>query len=138
MRTPIPRRKDKGGEPPGERRARGLKRLTVPVSELDRERLRTFCQKVDGAVPIAEVRARAEATVVGEIVSLRIVPRPDGCPWLEATINDGTGSIVAMWTGRTQIAGVASGRRLVISGRGAPTGRGGRLLVLNPRYELLA
>lgn len=117
---------------------KALKRLTTPVSELDRERLQEFCRAVSDAVPIAEVEPRQECTVVGEITTVRIVPRPDGSPWLEATISDGTGSIVAMWTGRTHIAGVTSGRRIKVCGRGAPTGRGGRLLIYNPRYELLS
>ena len=115
-----------------------LKRLTAPVGELDRERLRQFCAGIDCAVPIAEVGPREEATVVGEISSIRIVPRPDGSPWLEATITDGTASLVAMWTGRTRIAGITSGRRLMVSGRGALGGSGRRLVIYNPRYELLA
>ncbi len=114
-----------------------FKRLTTSVGELDRQALRQFCGQVEGAVPIAELAPRTEATVVGEITSLRIVPRPDCAGWLEATISDGTGSVVARWTGRVSIAGVASGRRLAICGRGSPSGRRGRLLILNPRYELL-
>ena len=115
-----------------------LKRLTTPVSELDRDKLRQFCSTVDGAACIADCRPRDEVTVVGEITNVRIVPRPDGSPWLEATVKDGTGSLTIMWTGRTRIAGVHAGRRLIVSGRGAPTGRGGRLMVTNPRYQLLA
>ena len=117
---------------------KALKRFTTPVSELDRDRLREFCSRVEGATCIADARPRDEVTVVGEITSVRIVPRPDGSPWLEATLKDGTGSLVAMWTGRTHIAGINAGRRLTITGRGAPKGRGGRLVVTNPRYELLA
>ena len=115
-----------------------LKRLTTPVSELDRDKLRQFCSQVEGATCIGDCQPRDEVTVVGEITNVRIVPRPDGSPWLEATVKDGTGSLTIMWTGRTRIAGVQAGRRLIVSGRGAPTGRGGRLLVTNPRYQLLA
>jgi len=114
-----------------------FKRLTTSVSELDRDRLREFCSHVEGVTNICDCKPRAEITVVGEITNMRIMPRPDGSPWLEATVKDGTGSLTVMWTGRTHIAGVAAGRRLTVSGRGAPQGRGGRLLVLNPRYELL-
>lgn len=115
-----------------------LKRLTTPVGQLDRERLREFCASIECAVPIGEVRPRQEATVVGEITSIRIVPRPDGSPWLEASISDGTGCLVAMWTGRTRIAGISSGRRLMVSGRGSAGSNGSRLVIYNPRYELLA
>jgi hypothetical protein len=44
---------------------------------------------------------------------------------------------VAMWTGRRRIAGINPGQRLSLSGRGSPSGPGGRLLILNPAYELL-
>ena len=113
-----------------------LQRIKTSDADLDRERLRQFCADLPGVTPIGDVEPRAEVTVAGEITSLRIVPRA-GTPWLEATVNDGSGSLVVIWTGRRNIPGVAPGRRLVLSGRGAPQGVGGRLTVLNPRYELL-
>lgn len=113
-----------------------VRRLTTPIAELDSESLRQFARGVEGATPVAEAEARREVTLAGEITSLRLVPRPDGSPWLEATISDGSGSAVALWTGRRRIPGVTPGRRLAITGRGSPTGPGGRLLIYNPRYEL--
>src|SRR5436305_7885753 len=113
-----------------------FKNLTSPVTQLDAERLRKFCESRPGAFSIADLPPRVEGTVVGEIVSLRIVPRA-GSPSLEATITDGTGSVVVVWTGRRKIAGVAPGKRLVVSGRGAATGPKRRLLLFNPSYELL-
>lgn len=113
-----------------------FRRLTVSDAELDRERLRQFCRDVPGVTSIGDAEPRKEVTVAGEISSLRIVPRA-GTPSLEATVSDGTGSIIVVWTGRRQIPGVAPGKRLVLSGRGTPQGPGGRLTVFNPRYELL-
>lgn len=113
-----------------------LQRLTTSVEELDKERLVEFVSKIPDVTSIASLAARADAKVVGEIQSVRIVPRA-GSPSLEATITDGSGTLVAMWTGRRRIAGIAPGKRLVVSGRGSPTGPGGRLLLFNPRYELL-
>lgn len=113
-----------------------LQRLTVSDADLDRERLRQFCADVPGVAPIADAKPRQEITVAGEISSLRIVPRA-GTPSLEVTVKDGSGSIVIVWTGRRHIPGVAPGKRLVVSGRGSPQGAGGRLTLLNPRYELL-
>ena len=110
--------------------------FTTSDADLDRERLRQFCRGLPGVTPIGEAEAREEITVAGEISSLRIVPRA-GSPSLEATVSDGSGSLVVVWTGRRHIPGVAPGRRLVVSGRGAPHGANGRLMVLNPRYELL-
>ena len=113
-----------------------LQRLKVSDAELDRMRLRQFCQDLPGVTAIADTVPRQEFTVAGEIKSVRIVPRA-GSPSLEATVNDGTGSLVVVWTGRRQIPGVAPGKRLVLSGRGTPQGTTSRLTVLNPRYELL-
>jgi len=113
-----------------------FKTLTKTPTELDQQRLKDFCGKHTQCSPISEARARQEVSLVGEVAALRIVPRA-GSPSLEATITDGSGSVVAVWTGRRRIAGVAPGKRLVVNGRGAPIGPGGRLLYLNPRYELL-
>jgi len=114
-----------------------LKRFTATAAELDDERLRDFCSAFPHVRPMNDLQPRDRVTVVGEVQSWRIVPKPDGSPWLEATVSDGSGTIVVMWTGRKKIAGVHEGRRLLVSGRGHPSGRAGRLLILNPRYELL-
>lgn len=113
-----------------------VRKLTAPVDELDAERLREFCAGRPNVTAIAEVAPRERATVVGEIQVVRIVPRA-GSPSLEVTITDGTGQLVAVWTGRRRIAGIAPGRRLVLTGRAAPNGPGGRLQLFNPAYELL-
>ena len=113
-----------------------LHKLTASVEELDEEQLREFCTARPGVIPINEVVARQPATVVGEISSVRIVNKA-GAPWLEVTVSDGTGKLVAMWTGRRKIAGIKPGQRLVLTGRASPTGPGGRLLIYNPLYELL-
>lgn len=113
-----------------------LHRLTTPVQVLDEEQLREFCTSRPGVVAIADVEPRLPSTVVGEISSVRIVPKA-GAPWLEVTISDGTGKLVAMWTGRRRMAGIKPGQRLVLTGRPSATGPGGRLLIYNPLYELL-
>lgn len=114
-----------------------FKKLRTTVEEQDRVKLADFCSSIPGVVPIAEVSPRQYATVVGEITSVRIVPKTDGSPWLEATVKDGSGAMVVMWTGRRRMPGIRTGRRLKVAGRGAPTGNQGRLKVLNPEYELL-
>ncbi len=110
--------------------------LTVTMEEIDKQRLLDFCTQFPGVTPIGACSPRQEITVTGEISSLRIVPRA-GSPSLEATISDGTGVLVAVWTGRRHIAGIAPGKRLQLSGRGTDQGGKGRLLLMNPRYELL-
>ena len=114
-----------------------LRKFTTPVDQLDEQQLREFCSNHPGVEPIGNAQARQPTTVVGEITSVRIVPKADGSPWLEATVSDGTGKLVALWTGRRRIAGIRAGQRLVLTGRPSPTGPGGRLLIYNPLYELL-
>jgi hypothetical protein len=114
-----------------------LKKLTSSVADQDTEKLRDFCTAYPGATPIGEAEARAPLTVVGEISGLRIVPKPDGSPWLEATVTDGTGSIGVLWTGRKRIAGVRAGQRIRIEGRGTKSHSSARLVIYNPIYELL-
>jgi hypothetical protein len=113
-----------------------LRQLRVPAADLDLDRLREFCAGQPDVTAIGEVTARQEVSVVGEIDSLRIVPRA-GSPSLEATVTDGSGSLDVVWTGRRRIAGVSPGRRLVLHGRAGPHDRRGRLIVYNPSYELL-
>src|SRR5437764_8473064 len=103
-----------------------LRNLTAPVEQLDSERLREFAAGL-GCTPIGEAEPRREVTVGGEISSVRIVPRA-GSPSLEATVTDGTGYLTAVWTGRRRIAVVGPGRRIRLTGRGAPIGPAGRLL----------
>jgi hypothetical protein len=114
-----------------------FKKQTATVAELDKEKLRDYCAQFEDVTAIGEAQPRVELTAVGEISSMRIVPRPDGVPWLEATLSDGTGQLTVMWTGRKRIAGVNAGKRIMITGRGAPKGPGGRLLIYNPKYQLL-
>ena len=114
-----------------------FQRLTVPMSEVDLARLKEFCNELPGRgadrVGRAPVRRSPSPARSRRCASC---PEP-GSPSLEATVSDGSGSIVAVWTGRRHLAGVCPGRRLVLSGRGADQNGNGRLVVLNPRYELL-
>ena len=111
-------------------------RLATPIAELDAAKLRAFCAGQSECTPIAALQPRQPGIVAGEISSVRIVPH-DGSPWLEATITDGTGTVIAMWTGRRRIAGISPGKRLMVRGRMAPSGMSSRLMVYNPAYELL-
>ncbi len=113
-----------------------MHRLTTTAVELDEEQLREFCAGRPGVLPIHEIVPRRPFTAVGEIFTVRIVPN-GSTQWLEATISDGTGKMVVMWMGRRSIPGIKPGRRMVWTGRASANGPGGRLLVHNPRYELL-
>ena len=74
------------------------------------------------------------ARVVGEVASVRIVPRA-GAPSLEVGISDGRGAVTAVFFGRKKIAGLTPGRRVVVEGMVAPLNN--RSFMYNPVYELL-
>jgi RecG-like helicase len=85
---------------------------------------------------IGSLEPRELVEIVGQVehVCTRMV---DGAPTFEIELNDGTGAIVALWTGRTSLAAVERGRRIALWGRAAPMRREQSLVVFNPRYEIL-
>jgi hypothetical protein len=111
-----------------------VSRLTKPVEEHDREKLVAFCSQLEGCHATDELQPRTVAKVVGEISSVRIVPRA-GAPSLEVCVNDGRGQVTAVFFGRKKIAGLTPGRRLVVEGMVAPLEN--RAFMYNPVYELL-
>ena len=111
-----------------------VSRLTKPVEEVDREKLIEFCGRLEGCHHTDELQPRRVAKVVGEVSSVRIVPRA-GAPSLEVGITDGRGVVTAVFFGRKKLAGLTPGRRLVVEGMVAPLGN--RAFMYNPVYELL-
>jgi len=109
-------------------------RLAQPIEELDRQKLEAFCDRL-GLTAMSDVTPRAPVRVAGEVRSVRIVPRA-GAPALEVTVTDGRAAVTAVFLGRRKIAGLSPGRRLVLDGVTAAAGS--RLLIFNPRYQLLA
>jgi RecG-like helicase len=83
---------------------------------------------------IAAVVPRRRVQVVGEVTRMRAQPT-SGLPALAVTLSDGTGTVVAMWTGRRAIGGITLGRRLLLDG--VPRRVGDRLELVNPAYTLL-
>jgi amino acid transporter len=113
---------------------------TAPSHELDRARRAARVATVTGSNGRSDHRIgtlpdRARVTVVGEVTATRVVPRPSG-PWLELTVDDGSGSIVAMFTGRRSIPGVQPGRLLQL--HGVLRKEKGRTVMLNPQYTIVA
>lgn len=54
---------------------------------------------------------------------------------LRVTVSDGSGTAVAVFTGRTRIRGLEAGRATLFEGVGRRDGD--QLVVLNPAYTLL-
>jgi amino acid transporter len=108
----------------------------APSHQLDRARLAARVATVaPGERRISALAARARVSVTGEVTATRIVPRATGT-WLELTIEDGSGSVVAIFHGRRAIPGIEPGR--VAEFRGVLRDDVGRRVMLNPSYTLFA
>jgi hypothetical protein len=110
-----------------------VRRMTSSVEQIDDTRLQNRFAAL-GLSPMSEARARVVTRVGGEVKRLRIVPRA-GNPSLEVLLDDGTGSISIVFTGRRSLGGVHPGRGLVVEGV-AHLERG-NLVFLNPAYTLM-
>lgn len=89
----------------------------------------------DGITPIGDVRWRDRVTIAGRVQTLR-VRTGGGSTTLEAVIEDDTGAMSIVFTGRKQIGGLEVGTRLRAQGMAAE--HRGRLAILNPTYALIA
>ena len=111
-----------------------MESLARPPEEVRAENLRHWAANIAGTTPISEAEPRQRARVAGVITNIRIDPR-QGQGSIEATIVDGTGSLVAKWLGRARLSGIRLGAGLVIDGLIGK--QEGDLVVLNPEYELV-
>jgi hypothetical protein len=109
--------------------------LATSMEDLEQERLSgRFATRPHDATPIADIPLRRATKVLGEVSAVRVVPRA-GSPWLEVTLRDGTGALVAIFTGRRQLKGITPGRAVLVDG--VARHDRGRTIMLNPAYTLL-
>jgi hypothetical protein len=111
-------------------------RRTSPSHHLDRARRanRVAAATPDGA-RICSLVPRTRVTVTGEVVASRVVPKASS-PWLELTVDDGTGSLVATFTGRRSIPGIQPGTLLELEGMLRDDH--GQQALLNPAIRVFA
>jgi hypothetical protein len=107
--------------------------LAGSVAELDALRLQRRFRGVEMSA-IDEVVERRPARFGGEIHSQQR-SAPGSQPTLRVTVHDGTGSAVAVFTGRSRIFGIEAGRRILFEG--VARRERGQLVVFNPAYTLL-
>jgi RecG-like helicase len=90
-------------------------------------------ESLPGVTLIETAEPRSVAKLAGVVETVRVRPR-DGVQSFEAVLSDGTGSATAVWLGRRSIPGLTIGSKILVEGRvgGTP----GKLLVMNPTYEL--
>ena len=89
----------------------------------------------NGVTTIGALEAARKATIEGRVSSVEIRPVENSCVF-EATIADSTGSLTAMFYGRTHIPGLEPGVRIRLDGKVSM--RAGGPAMINPAYELLA
>ncbi len=117
----------------------GLKRLvrgwSASLDDLEHDRLSSRFKAVEpDRVELCDCPLRCKVRVAGEIISLRTVPR-SGSPSLEATVDDGTGKALVVFTGRRAIRGLDPGRGVVLEG--VARRERDKLTLVNPAYTLL-
>lgn len=114
---------------------RWLRRLT----ETDEERLaaetRDWAATVPGTRRISESPNRERVRVAAAVRRISLIPS-DGYDTLESVVSDGTGELVARWTGRQGIPGLSLGTRMVLEGVIGEE-RDGRRRMVNPRFEFV-
>lgn len=109
--------------------------LRTSPDDLEHERLAGRFKTIElGRANLSDCPVRCKVRVVGEVSSLRVVPRA-GSPSLEVTVDDGTGSALAVFTGRRAIRGLDPGRAVVLDGVARRERK--RLTLVNPTYTLL-
>ncbi len=91
--------------------------------------LRTWRGEFADVTPLDELRPRHKATCVGVVHKIRVVPGRQ----LEVTIEDGSGRVTAVFTGRSNLPGLELGAGLRLSGTVAED-RDGGLVIRNPTW----
>ncbi len=109
-------------------------RFGASMLELDQTRLQERFRGL-GLTAIGDLTLRVPVRVAGEVKRVVHAPR-NGVPMLEVMIHDGTGTIVAIFTGRRWIPGLDHGRATIFEGV-AMRDRD-RTVVYNPAYTLVA
>ncbi len=109
------------------------RRLTASVEELDAARLQQRFVGLD-LTPIGQIVPRTPVRAGGEVKRMAVVPR-HGIPSFEVVVDDGTGELIAVFTGHRRLGGVEHGRGIVLEGVTIPDR--GRKMLLNPAYTLL-
>jgi hypothetical protein len=108
-------------------------RLRRTAAAQDRRRLQARFAGVQ-ITRIDEAPERVPVRVGGEIRSQHR-SSPESRRFLRVEIDDGSGSAMLMFTGRNRIAGIETGRMIVVEGVGRI--EKGRLMIWNPAYTLL-
>ena len=95
-----------------------------------RAELRRWAQRFPAATPIADLEPRRRAACVGVVHKIRLEPAGGG---LSVTLDDGTGRLEAVWTGRPRLDGLELGGGMGVEGT-VLDGAGTCRVVRNPSW----
>ena len=108
-----------------------MRRLLLSHEELEASELREEAQ-VAGAQSLRSAPPRSKVTLRGTVSSVTTDSKHG---WLEAELNDGSGTVSLVWMGRSRIECLIPGRKLQVSGRLAD--EDGHMVIYNPEFELV-
>ena len=111
-----------------------LEKLSRHPEDIRAENLRRWVATLPNITPLSEATARERFRLAGVIQNIRIDPRA-GRDSIEATITDGSGTLIAKWLGRSTLSGITLGAGLIMEGIVGKQDED--LVVLNPEYELI-
>lgn len=111
-----------------------INRLARDPGDIRAENLRHWVESLPDVTPLSKVETRQRHKVAGVIHNIRIDPRA-GRDSIEATITDGSGTLVAKWLGRSSMSGITLGAGLIMEG--VVGAQDDDLVMLNPDYDLL-
>jgi amino acid transporter len=94
-----------------------------------------LAQRSEGATRVCDATWREHSKLSGRIKSVS-VRKLEGSPVLECSLTDGSGTILLVFQGRSEIPGIERGARIVVEG--TVGSRNGRFAMINPTYELVA
>lgn len=111
-----------------------VEKLARHPEDIRAENLRQWIETLPDITPLSATTARKRYRVAGVIQNIRIDPRT-GRGSIEATITDGSGTLVAKWLGRPTMSGIKLGAGLIL--QGVIGAQDGDLVLLNPEYDLV-
>ncbi|MFC4602816.1 OB-fold nucleic acid binding domain-containing protein [Rhodococcus kronopolitis] len=109
------------------------RRLTEDIDQLDAEEMIVESTQASGAQRACDCSRGEEVTMYGRLRSVETSARASAAG-MEAEFFDGTDAVTLVWLGRRRIAGIETGKKILVRGRlGA---RNGLKVIYNPYYEL--
>ena len=113
---------------------RAVKRLSLSREDIDANDEKQSREE-RGRLAVADVQDRQKAALFGTIQSVTYYPE-NIRPLIDATLFDGTGTIVLRWPGRSDIPGMHAGVHLEVEGTIGVSN--GVKVMTNPLYRLIA